>query len=170
MFFVMLANWILAIPAIFAFKQKIHSHVEQSDLVYGQCVPAGPLSKQFYAKMRLPGFPFEFPPIIPGSHDRYLIFPPPDSQADYEASSRRCATYNGKLVDILNPTEMKILACALSGPSFIGGWTEMPVSEECMVLQPEGLISISADNCNLVLGSICKVPGGMILDGFQLST
>lgn len=144
------------------------SSAPDSDVVLGECSPIGPLSNTFISKLRLPGFPFEFPPIIPGSREKYLIFPAPDTIADYEASIRRCAVYRGKLVDLQSPVEMEILACAIGTPSFIGSWYDGGNQTQCNVLYPGGVLSISEANCLGYFGSICKVPGGMILDGFQV--
>jgi hypothetical protein len=161
-----LACTLLAIPV--SGKRKTPINKPDSDVIYGACAPLGPLSNSFIAKLRLPGFPFEFPPILPGTRDRYLIFPAPDTVADYEASVRRCAVYNGKLVDLQTPTEMEILACAIGTPSFIGNWFEGGKHTQCNVLYPGGVVSISEENCKGFFGSICKVPGSMVLDGFQV--
>jgi hypothetical protein len=164
-------DWLLlAVCAeiVVAIKNKSGNSAPGSDIVYGGCSPMGPLSNTFIAKLRLPGFPFEFPSILPGSNDRYLIFPAPDAIADYEASQRRCGVYNGKLVDLETATEMEILACAIGGPSFIGSWIEGAAEQQqCKVLYPGGVISISEDNCCSRFGSICKISSGRLIEGFD---
>ena len=158
----------LCITVVACIKSKSGGHEFTNDLIHGQCAPLGPLSNTFVAKLRLPGFPFEFPPILPGSRDRYLIFPGPDSLADYEASIRRCEMYNGKLVDLETPTEMEILACAIGTPSFIGSWFDIKEAIGCAVLYPGGVLSLSAENCLIRFGSICKIPGNLMPEGFQV--
>lgn len=161
--------WLSILITLVTAKRKLEESTHpDSDVVYGECAPIGPLSNSFVAKLRLPGFPFEFPPILPGSRDRYLIFPAPDTIADYESSIRRCATYRGKLVDLQSPVEMEILACAIGTPSFIGSWFEGGNQTHCNVLYPGGVLSMSEANCLGYFGSICKVPGSMHLEGFQL--
>lgn len=146
------------------------SHTFQSDEteVAGQYSPLGPLANSYYAKLRLPGFPFEFPPIIPGTIDRYLIFPAPDTLADHAASQRRCEVYQGSLVQLVSVVEMQILACAIGTPSFVGGWFQTPEMAGCIVLHPGGTLSISPNNCNMKAGSICKIPKSQNIEGFQI--
>lgn len=165
-------SWLLPLEA---FRRKGYHHYALDDVTYDTCSPIGPLGNSYLAKLRLPGFPFEFPPIYPETTDRYLIFPEPDTLAEYDASERRCQVYKGTLVRIESPVELEILACAIGAPSFIGGWNgtvndgdAVRGSFECMVLHPGGVLSISAANCKRVYGSICKIPKGINLEGFQL--
>lgn len=160
--------WISLLSTISSVKRKSEKHEFGSDVIHGGCAPLGPLSNHYIAKLRLPGFPFEFPPILPDTTDRYLIFPAPDSLADYDASQRRCSLYKGKLVEIESPVEMEILACAIGTPSFVGGWMESAKDGNCIALHPGGIVSISQDNCKKNYGSICKIPKSTLLEGFQI--
>lgn len=158
----------VTLPCTLAIKSKDVGHEYSGEVVYGQCAPLGPLSSTFIAKRRLPGFPFEFPNIVPGQRDKYLIFPAPDALAGYEASIRRCQAYRGSLVNVTLPVEMEILACAIGTPSFIGSWLH-PHSDPrvCVVLYPGGVVSMSRDNCLGTFGAICKVPGPKFIGEFQ---
>lgn len=159
----------IALPVSRAVKSKIAGHEYTNDVIHGQCAPLGPLSDTFIAKRRLPGFPFEFPNIIPGHHDKYLIFPAPDALSGHDASVRRCEAYNGHLVNLRSPVEMEILACAIGTPSFVGAWLDSsPDPHVCTVLYPGGVVSISQENCLGTFGSICKVSGSRFLDKFHM--
>lgn len=112
--------------------------------VIGVNKPAGPLSNSFQDTHRFPGFPFEFPPIVPGSDKKYLIFPG-DSAANFLSSAKRCGAMGGKLVRLETPVEMEILACAITSPVFIASWMGNdfggPINGACPVLFPGGVIS-----------------------------
>lgn len=115
--------------------------------VIGVNKPAGPLSQSFQNSHRFPGFPFEFPPIIPGSSKKYLIFPS-DSAANYLASAKRCGAMGGKMVKLETPVEMEILACAITSPVFVASWLGNdfggPLNGACPVLYPGGVIASMA--------------------------
>lgn len=171
----LLLRWLLLLwlrPAE-AFRRKGDHHYEFDSVAHGAGSPVGPLSNSYLATLRLPGFPFEFPPIHPDTTDRYLVFPGPDALAEYEASERRCQVYRGSLVHVETPVELEILACAIGTPSFIGGWNgtvgggdDREEGTRCMVLHPGGVLSISASNCRGSYGSICRIPRGINLEGF----
>lgn len=112
--------------------------------IIGVNKPAGPLAQSFQNTHRYPGFPFEFPPIIPGSDKKYLIFPS-DSAANFLASAKRCGAMGGRLVRLETPVEMEILACAITSPVFIASWMGDdfggPLNGACPVLFPGGVIS-----------------------------
>lgn len=165
-------SWLLPLEA---FRRKGEPQYNLGGATPNNCSPIGPLRNSYLAKLRLPGFPFEFPPIYPETTDRYLIFPEPDTLAEHDASERRCQVYKGTLVRIETPVELEILACAIGTPSFIGGWNDTINDDEalkgnfqCMVLHPGGVLSISAANCKRSYGSICKIPKSTNLEGFQL--
>lgn len=119
--------------------------------VIGVNKPAGPLSSAFQDTHRFPGFPFEFPPIVPGSDKKYLIFPG-DSASNYLSSAKRCGAMGGKLVQLETPVEMEILACAITSPVFIASWMGNdfggPINGACPVLFPGGVISSIFDPIN----------------------
>jgi hypothetical protein len=119
--------------------------------VIGVNKPAGPLSSAFQDTHRFPGFPFEFPPIVPGSDKKYLIFPG-DSAANYLSSAKRCGAMGGKLVRLETPVEMEILACAITSPVFIASWMGNdfggPINGACPVLFPGGVISSTIVSIN----------------------
>lgn len=179
MLLVRLFTVILVLSSALAIRKKA-SHVFNDDGdVVGETSPLGPLANSFYAKLRLPGFPFEFPPILPGTTDRYLIFPAPDALADHEASRRRCQVYKGDLVKLQSVMEMQILACAIGTSSHVGGWLnslddnigdalEDKRKNGCIILHPEGMISISSQNCEISAGSICRIPKSEYIEGFQI--
>lgn len=112
--------------------------------VIGVNKPAGPLSEAYQSSNRFPGFPFEFPPIVPGSDKKYLIFPE-DSAANFLASARRCGALGGRLVRLETAVEMEILACAVTRPVFIASWMGNdfggPISGACPVLYPGGVVA-----------------------------
>jgi hypothetical protein len=154
-----------------------YGHDSELEFVLGDATPLGPLGNAYLAKLRLPGFPFEFPPINIDSTDRYLIFPAPDTLADYEVSARRCEIFRGSLVQLESSIEMAILACAIGTPSFVGGWNgdghqqqivAAPPRQQCLVLHPGGVLSITEENCKQSLGSICRIPKAPTLEGFQI--
>jgi hypothetical protein len=163
-----------------------HSHLfSKPDTVLGVNKPFGPLSDAYEAKHRFPGFPFEFPPIIPGSSKKYLIFPD-DSAANFMSSARRCSGLGGRMLRLETPVEMEILACAIQGPVFFASWMGDdfggPLKGACPVLYPGGVISStiifciphhlnaldSPEGCSSIFGSICEVPVDVKYDAVQL--
>ncbi len=139
--------------------------------VIGINKPVGPLSESFQNSHRFPGFPFEFPPIIPGSDKKYLIFPA-DSAANYLASAKRCGAMGGRLVKLETAVEMEILACSITSPVFIASWMGNdfggPLAGSCPVLYPGGVIANSPEGCAMVIGSICEVPTDTKFNHVQL--
>lgn len=123
------------------------SNIPMPSEIIGVNKPAGPLSNSFQDTHRFPGFPFEFPPIVPGSDKKYLIFPG-DSAANFLSSAKRCGAMGGKLVRLETPVEMEILACAITSPVFIASWMGNdfggPINGACPVLFPGGVISSRA--------------------------
>lgn len=164
-----------------------HPHLFQQDNVIGINKPAGPLGNAFQSAQRFPGFPFEFPPIIPGSSKKYLLFPE-DSAANFLSSGRRCGALGGRMLRLETPVEMEILACAISGPVFIASWMGDdfggPIAGSCPVLYPGGVLSStylsiacilifvmvldSPEGCASILGSICEVPVSAKFNAVQL--
>lgn len=109
--------------------------------VVGLETPSGYLCKSYLSKFRLPGFPFEFPPIDLNSDKKYLIFPV-DTATNFQKNKKRCKSLGGELLNVDSAFEMQVLSCAIASPSYINSWNNDIVStdKKCIKLFPKGYI------------------------------
>lgn len=147
-------------------RSLIDRNIDENPII-GLEKPSGYLCRSYLSKFRLPGFPFEFPPIESNFDKKYLIFPA-DTAANFQKSKKRCDFLGGRLLDIDNAFEMQILSCAIASPSYISSWNEEVgpfTDKKCIKLFPKGymignlsihFILVSHD-CEERLGSICQL-------------